>query len=455
MSTSRLPQLVSIALLALPFAACSEQAADDVDARGPGFTGGKADDAFTSGPLYLTGAFDGSRSIRMWIETMDFARQLSRETNKRLRWSYFINTAYYFTNITGSEIGTASSQNDAKIRWAITQQAINEGHEIGNHTVRHKNGANWSRDQWQREIDEVHAAVESHLFQPVLGADGKPLFPRWRPASGAAAGAVGASCATASQCGTGSCYKVTPDQGFCTRSCSSDAACASGTVCAGVCLPLPELPVVDRDGQVLFDAQGRPNLGNSKLKPYRMVGFRAPQLGHNANLFDVLAARGYRYDTSKILPPGPPARTVHQGRTFESLFQFALMRHPGAASIPMDYNYYVSDVSGARMASDYKAAIRRHYEQLDRVPWNIGHHFSLWKDGAYWQAMKDAFRYAAQGCPEQGVRRCPDVAFVTFEQLADRLDGKTDGGEDIFANPNVVEDDTEHVAETCEEHLED
>jgi hypothetical protein len=449
---STIPLLPAALVAALAATACTSDAAGpDADPRGPGFTGGKVDDLFADGPMYLTGAFDGSKSIRMWLDTMGFARELSDETGKELRWTYFINTAYYSTTVQGSEIGRAASKNDALIRWAITQQAINEGHEIANHTVRHHNGQTWSNAQWKAEIDEFHADTERHLFNTVV-VDGEPAFPRWAPAAAADPGEVGAACDAAGDCDSGSCRQVTPDLGLCSASCESDADCANGTVCAGICLPKPQAPVLDEDGGTLIDADGSPNLANPNMVPYRIVGFRGPQLGHNPNLYEELTARGYTYDTSFILPPGPPLKTLDQGTSF-NLFQFALMRHPNTGAIPMDYNYYFNDISADRMTSDYKKSIVRSYNELGRVPWNIGHHFSLWKDGGYWAAMKTAFRYAADGCVEGGVKKCADVEFIRFRDLAAKLDGNFDNAGDLFANPGILEvDDETFAGEACEDH---
>ncbi len=434
--------------------ACASSEDDDpaIEDPGPGGGGGgKADSAFANGPMFVTGAFDGSKSTTMWVNTMDFARQLETETGKKLKWTYFINTAYYSRTVTGSDIGIAESEDAIKVRWALTQQAANEGHEIANHTVRHKNGEMWSEAQWKTEIDEFHKHVESSLFVPVLDAQGKPLFPVWKPAT-TTARKIGAACTAAGDCESASCAMVTPTQGFCTKLCSSTAECGNGTICGGSCLPRPAFPVMDANGGVLFDAAGKPNLANPLLKPYKVIGFRAPQLGHNVALFKTLEARSYRYDTSQILPPGPPVRTKHAGQVFARLYQFALMKHEGGRTVPMDYNYHVNNATGDRMLADYKTALVRSYNDLRRVPWNIGHHFSLWQGGAYWRAMKDAFRYAAQGCPEGGVKKCEKVEFVTFEQLANKLDNRSaDEAEDIFLNPDIAPDGTEFVPESCEE----
>jgi len=207
---------------------------------------------------------------------------------------------------------------------------------------------------------------------------------------------------------------------------------------------MPEFPVEHND-QILFDAEGNPNLDHPDLTPIQIVGFRAPQLGQNAALFDVLTELEYLYDTSQVLPIGPPQRTVRSGRTFETIYQFGLMRNAGSLTIPMDYNYKVNNGSGERMATDYRQSILDAYIERDRQPWNIGHHFALWRNGSYWQAMQDAFEFAARGCPDDaGEARCPETEFPTFHQLSTILDGinreSADSfDEDIFELPEGQE----------------
>lgn len=413
-----------------------------------------ADLPFEGGPLYLTGAFDGSKAFRMWLATMEFAREVESESGKPLRFTYFINSSYLDPGVERSWIGRARSQKEATVRFAVMQQAINEGHEIANHTVRHQDGSEWTVEQWRSELGEFHDLVERNLFEPVLDAQGVPVFPRWRPMPSAQPGEVGASCQTSGDCASNMCLQMTPGQGFCSTGCNKNLPCANGTVCGAPdwnesqdrCLPMPEFPVV-HDGEVLFDEAGVANVQSSQLESYPIIGFRAPQLGHNRPMFEVLEEIGYRYDTSKILRPGKPSR-VHSGRLFPSIYEFALMKNSGSATVPMDYNYKFNDVSGARMTEDYKKSVRDAYAR-GREPWNMGHHFSLWKGGAYWQAMKETFRYAAKGCPEGGQLTCENVEFPTFVELADELDrmNRQDGGLfpagfDLFGAPGIEEPDT-------------
>ena len=387
-----------------------------------------ASSALDPGPLFVTGAFDGSQRFGMWAATMDFARRLERETGKRLRFTYFINTAYYDRGVRGSWIGTAESADEEIVRWALTQQALNEGHEIGDHSVRHQDGSSWTVAAWRAELDEFHDLVAEHLFEPVTDGAGAPVFPRWRPVRAAAPGEVGAACGSDQECSSGRCLPVAPEQAYCTQTCNRSHPCPAGTVCGtptwttdgDACVPMPEYPI-EWQGQELFDASGQPNLEHPALQRAHIEGFRAPQLGHNSALYDVLTELGYTYDTSKILAPGAPRPTTNQGRAF-GLWQFPLMKYAGSLTVPMDYNYKVSNGTYERMRADYRSSILQAYGRRDRAAWNIGHHFALWNGGAYWRAMQDALRFAADGCPDDGgAQRCPDVEFPTFRELAATL----------------------------------
>jgi peptidoglycan/xylan/chitin deacetylase (PgdA/CDA1 family) len=396
----------------------------------------------------------------MWVDTMDFTRRVERETGKRIRWTYFINTCYYDPSVEGSWIGKAHSREEVIARTALTQQAINEGHEIGNHTVRHQDGSEWTEEQWRKEIQEFHDFTDNNLFKPLYDSlTGEQIFPKWPDGTDVADGAVGSICETDSECNSGICLPITADTSYCSQRCNSNNPCPDGSACGApdwntsrdVCVPLPEFPV-EYQGEELFDADGYANLDHPALETYPIKGFRAPQLGHNSALFKVLTDFDYDYDTSKVLHTGPPQRVRHSGDTFDSLYEFALMRNSGSATIPMDYNYKYGDYSGDRMLQDYRQSVLDAYEVRGRQPWNIGHHFALWKRGAYWQAMQDVFEWSAKGCPDDDGRElCPETEFPTFGELAaiidaineDKSDDVSSESGDIFADVDNPEEDHE------------
>jgi peptidoglycan/xylan/chitin deacetylase (PgdA/CDA1 family) len=157
-----------------------------------------------------------------------------------------------------------------------------------------------------------------------------------------------------------------------------------------------------------------------------IVGFRAPLLGRNDNLYKVLAEEGYRYDTSGVAKPD-----VWPVKLMSGLWEFPLARINYASSsfkiLSMDYNFYFKQ-SGAkdiarrgspewrRMYDDMLTSYRNYFDgnyAKTRAPVFIGHHFSQWNGGVYWEVMKE---FARDECGK------PEVRCVTYRELADYLD---------------------------------
>ncbi len=114
-------------------------------------------------PQYVLLAFDGAKDISIWEETRKFAKEMN-EKGKPLSFTYFINAAYFLTektkySYTGPEgnpgyttIGVANNIEDLKKRIVQINNALNEGHEIGSHTVGHFSGKFWSKEDWEKEF---------------------------------------------------------------------------------------------------------------------------------------------------------------------------------------------------------------------------------------------------------------------------------------------------------------
>ncbi len=153
-------------------------------------------------------------------------------------------------------------------------------------------------------------------------------------------------------------------------------------------------------------------------------GFRAPYLSEGPALLSALRDMGYAFDGSGV--SRGPALPVHSG----GLYQFGLPTiSEGPQNRPvvaMDYNLYVRH-SGAierpdqlnefegRAYDAFKRAFDRQY-QGQRIPFQIGLHFTLMNGDAYWRALE---RFTSEVC------RKPDVRCTTYSQYLKETRGVT------------------------------
>lgn len=126
----------------------------------------------SSTPQFIVFSFDGSKSVDMLNQTLDFERAMSAQ-GKPLHFTYFINAAYFMTKDTAgsytgpgqkpgvTNIGYSNNAADIAARVATFNTAFAMGNEIGSHTVGHFVGTSWSREDWKQEFDS---------FNKVLGA---------------------------------------------------------------------------------------------------------------------------------------------------------------------------------------------------------------------------------------------------------------------------------------------
>ncbi len=180
----------------------------------------------------------------------------------------------------------------------------------------------------------------------------------------------------------------------------------------------------------MFEAPNYGGVKNLKLWDYAYsnpnFGFRAPQLGHNANMFKALKSSGYKYDTSKI-------KRMDQWpvKNSEGLWEFALagikLSRSGKSTASMDYNLYVAQSGGVKGNSkNFQAWEDEVFETYmnyfknnylgNRAPIDIGHHFSLWNGGIYWNAMQ---RFAQTVC------NLPEVVCGTYQDLLSFVEKKS------------------------------
>lgn len=166
------------------------------------------------------------------------------------------------------------------------------------------------------------------------------------------------------------------------------------------------------------------NRRSLKLPPEGIVGFRAPNLGVNPHLWPVLLAYHFQYDTSLTGKPGIQPVKLKNG-----LWEFPLEKIPFADSatsslLSMDYNFYFKQSAAQDVAkkgtpqwdlyynqvlTSYRNYFNKNYEG-NRAPLFIGHHFSLWNDGVYWEALKT---FARETCGK------PHVRCVSYKEVMD------------------------------------
>lgn len=383
---------------------------------------------FTKTPFWFTAAFDGSLRFSLWLRTLAFNRKMLRKYGKSAHLTYFVNAAFYSTKPGKSDVGKAMSRNEVLVRRALTQQAINEGHDIADHGVGHHDGRNWTQEEWVAEIDRFRGIMFGQLYEPVLAEEGRFAFPRFEPVAAADARSAGAACSSNTDCDSGQCLELTAQTSVCTEPCNLKRKCREGMACGApmfredtdVCVPLPAYPI-EQGGLTLFNEKGEANRKNPALKPYRVLGYRAPYLAANNALYGALAARGYLYDTSQSASPGPPFRVIPEAGG-NGVLEFALMLYPGGLTIPMDYNYAHLGATQQRMKDDYERSLLASYGK-GRLPWNVGHHFATWKDGAYLEALEWAVEHVLAGCPaSEEETRCPGGEVVSFRELVQRLE---------------------------------
>lgn len=176
----------------------------------------------------------------------------------------------------------------------------------------------------------------------------------------------------------------------------------------------------------VFANNGLPNTGLA-FSQRDMVGFRAPQLGITKDLRPALRDFNFRYDTSQS-----DKLEYWPAQDKYGIWNFPLARLPipgtGKSTLSMDYNFYVTQSRGTDAMVNANPALAETFRKQmvdaylnyfqtsyygNRAPVDIGHHFSKWNKGAYWNAMKD---FANKVCG------LPEVKCVTYKELADYLD---------------------------------
>jgi hypothetical protein len=193
-----------------------------------------------------------------------------------------------------------------------------------------------------------------------------------------------------------------------------------------------------------------------------ITGFRAPLLGFSKGMYQALPEFGIQYDTSQQAVPNYwPTKNSYGTWNFP----LGAIKRPGSAkTLPsMDYNFCVSD-SAALLQTDpalatyqapgykkngpreclfsvrpeQKIALKKSmYDTYmnyfnsnyygNRAPVNIGHHFSNWMSGAYYETF---YEFAREVCSK------PEVKCVTYQELTSYLNQVGQGQISQYAKGN-------------------
>jgi peptidoglycan/xylan/chitin deacetylase (PgdA/CDA1 family) len=162
-----------------------------------------------------------------------------------------------------------------------------------------------------------------------------------------------------------------------------------------------------RDAWNVNELEGEPE-GWADFADREVTGFRAPYLSASDALNAALAKAGFSYDASRVSrgPQSPAAGKINV---------FALPMIPEGPQakpvIAMDYNLYVRHSGGFERPSEAETFEQRAFDAFksafeserdgDRAPLQLGFHFTLMNDGAYWNALE---RFAREACVQPGVR---------------------------------------------------
>lgn len=119
------------------------------------------------GPIFVNLAFDGSESLEVWQETLDFA------ANHDVKFTFFIVGVHLLKDELGtlydpprrrkgrSDVGFGGTQDEVATRLSMLRRAYREGHEIGGHANGHWDGSEFTYDEWRSELEQFKHFVEN------------------------------------------------------------------------------------------------------------------------------------------------------------------------------------------------------------------------------------------------------------------------------------------------------
>lgn len=156
---------------------------------------------------------------------------------------------------------------------------------------------------------------------------------------------------------------------------------------------------------------------------FNTTGFRAPNLGVNKSLYEVLKKLNYSYDASGIESPSVWPYKDKNGlwrAPLPSIYLDSDKSEPPVNSwsgkkavLAMDYSIYVVQTNSTNMLHKeteawkvaYDSLLRAYMEYFEhsyngsRAPVYVANHFSAWNDSLYWEVQK-AFARKVCGMPD-------------------------------------------------------
>jgi hypothetical protein len=170
------------------------------------------------------------------------------------------------------------------------------------------------------------------------------------------------------------------------------------------------------------------SLPKLNLKPEDIIGFRAPYLDHDANLYVALhKLPNYRYDSSEVVRYADTWPKKDASGLWHIPLGTMTIGKNNSQILAMDYNLYFRDSKAkdtikkgtpewTQIYEDTLNAFRGYFNKNythNRAPVLVGYHFEKWNDGVYWEAMKT---FAKETCGK------PEVECGTFKDLVTYLD---------------------------------
>lgn len=166
------------------------------------------------------------------------------------------------------------------------------------------------------------------------------------------------------------------------------------------------------------------------IDPAQIIGFRAPYLAQNKNLYQALSKLQFKYDASKVSKGKTWPKKDKHGMWEFPLSNIEIDHHGPKQTFSMDHSIYALQSNAKDVAKKGTELWKQYYNEVfdaymkyftdhfltNRVPIFIGHHFPQYNDGVYWEVMKD---FAIEVCGK------PEVKSTTYKELVDYLDNLT------------------------------